>query len=326
MPLLLVPLLLRPAAPPVQPGAVESGAVLATPVTDAETDALTDSILASTRASGTEDGINVVAFSGGVDSSLTAWMVHQAFPLRSVACIARSASLAASQLELARKVASHIGMDLRELDTREGELEGYIANEGESCYHCKTTLYSTLSSIVSEFNKSQAQHNIVLFNGTNADDLRDPTRLGLIAAKEYSVASPLARLPKSAVRMLAKRVGLSNWDLAASPCLRSRLAYGVQATLSNLQLVEEAEDRLKVKLGIEPTEDFRVRMLAGNVAIVEVCESRLRDAERRANVVAEELSAVGLASFSIKPFRTGSLSLHGGYQTAVADRTTTLWR
>lgn len=86
--------------------------------------------------------------------------------------------------------------------------------------------------------------------GTNLDDLSDPTRLGLVAARDFEVASPLAGLSKAAVRAVARSLGLPNWDWAAAPCLRSRLQFGVQATPEALGLVERAEALVSRVLGL----------------------------------------------------------------------------
>lgn len=90
---------------------------------------------------------NIVAFSGGVDSSLAAALVHRVFPRSSAACLGVSAALPHAQLEQARHVASHIGIPLWETPTTEGAVDEYVANEGRSCYYCKTTLYATINSV-----------------------------------------------------------------------------------------------------------------------------------------------------------------------------------
>ena len=107
-------------------------------------------------------------------------------------------------------------------------------------------------------------NDVVLFNGTNRDDLSDLSRLGLHAAAEFQVQSPLAAISKSSVRRLAAVAGLSNAQLASSACLRSRLAYGVRATKQELMGVEKAEDLLRSVLRLRENENIRVRILKSN--------------------------------------------------------------
>ncbi|GBG27681.1 Hypothetical Protein FCC1311_039042 [Hondaea fermentalgiana] len=147
--------------------------------------ALLERVLARVRAGGAgAPGVNVVAYSGGVDSSVVAACVHRVFPERAVAALGVSASLPRRQLEQAREVAREdIGIPLVEVRTSEGSRPAYVANEGESCYHCKVSLYGdVLEDIRRHFGASSRPHEIRLFNGTNADDLEDPTRLGLIVS------------------------------------------------------------------------------------------------------------------------------------------------
>ena len=98
------------------------------------------SLVALVRSQGRADGANLVAFSGGVDSSVVAALVRRAFPERSLACVGVSASLPASQLALAREVARSVGIPLREVATGEGAHPEYLANNGMACYHCKSAL------------------------------------------------------------------------------------------------------------------------------------------------------------------------------------------
>lgn len=170
--------------------------------------------------------------------------MHRAFPLNTVAVIGLSAALPQVQLDMARNVAKTIGIPLIEIPTTEGVNPEYIENIGKSCFHCKTNLYSTLSGLsrsliesweiyqdkISFTSRGNEQHEIIMFNGTNADDKLDPSRLGLVAASNYSVKSPLDTLIKKEVRAIAKELHLPNANLSASPCLRSRLALGIEAT------------------------------------------------------------------------------------------------
>lgn len=150
---------------------------------------------------------HVVAFSGGIDSSLVLALLKEASDIgpqanESVyAVIGRSSALPQDQLNLARHVAEHIGIPLQEVDTTEGTDETYIANNGQACLACKTHLYSALQAVAEhamasntyQNNGNPQQHNseVLLYNGTNADDVQDTTRVGLVAARNFQVQSPL---------------------------------------------------------------------------------------------------------------------------------------
>jgi uncharacterized protein len=173
---------------------------------------------------------NIVAFSGGVDSSVVAALVQKVFPRSgTIACIGRSAALPSAQLQLAREVAAHIGIQLKEVATAEGANPDYVANEGMACFHCKTELYSTLEAVASfaaddstdevsiisgsSINDGYGENggkgrSVVLFNGTNKEDRADPTRVGLIAANNFAVESPIDTLMKEEVRAVARHLGL----------------------------------------------------------------------------------------------------------------------
>ena len=299
-----------------------------------------EAMVESTRAAGAGARMHVVAFSGGVDSSLVAHVVHRAFGAgdddddddddlsgaspRCVAAIGVSPSLPQSQLQIARDVAAHIGIPLWELPTNEGDIPEYVANDGESCAHCKNTLYSTLRAVAaaaadstaapSDAVPSAAQH-VVLYNGTNADDLKDPTRLGILAAAHHRVESPACRLDKTRVRRLARAAGLPNWNLAAAPCLRSRLAPGVRATPGQLEAVEAAEAAVRVALNVGPTENMRVRVKsrAGDVALatLELDASRVEEVAVGGDafdVVSAELGKRGMWLSDVRAFESGSVA------------------
>ncbi|CAH0482829.1 unnamed protein product [Peronospora belbahrii] len=270
---------------------------------------------------------NIVAFSGGIDSSLAAALVYQVFPNTSAACIGKSAALSSVQLHQARAIASHIGIPLWECHTDEANVEGYVANKGKSCYYCKTTLYSRLNQ-VTEFAWKEMRDQVgeqsdtikpVLYNGTNADDQLDPTRVGLMAALEFQVVSPLSELTKKEVRDVAKYMGLPNWNAAASPCLRSRLQFGVEATQQHLHRVEKAEDFIRHLIHLERQMSMRVRFLAGNKAAVELENEALEQAISHFDLIDAELRRLGFSAVDIRAFRSGSLS---GYNaSAVVEHT-----
>jgi len=161
--------------------------------------------------------------------------------------------------------------------------------------------------------------DVILYNGTNADDLHDPTRLGLVAASNFAVRSPLSHMTKLDVRRAAKHLGLPNWNAAASPCLRSRLAMGVEATSAHLKAVEDAECFVKKVLGLDDTVNVRVRMLSGGRAMVELDDSFFVGVHNNENWVVRTLHENGFEDqlrkkwgftslAGVRQFRTGSVA------------------
>ena len=255
----------------------------------------------------------MVAFSGGVDSSLVALLVHAAFGRGgAVACVGTSPSLPEAQLALAELVAAGIGIELWKVPTEEGRLPGYVANAGEACFHCKMELYGTLERLARGVRRRAAAagraDEVVLFNGTNADDRLDPTRLGLLAARDFGVASPLAALPKAEVRAVARAQGLPNWDTAAAPCLRSRLQHGVPASAANMAVVERAEAVARRRLRLADRDNLRVCLLHGAAGVLEVDPPHLAAAGDCLREFRAEFRALGIASLELREFRSGALS------------------
>jgi PP-loop superfamily ATP-utilizing enzyme len=278
---------------------------------------------------------HIVAFSGGIDSSVVTALVHQVASFRGfsnhtgvqnhtvTAALGISPAVPKDQILLAEQVAHHIGVDLHHIETTEGNDSMYIANEGKACLACKTHLYTCLSSIAGHYDRGGVLEmqqsapppiptHYQLYNGTNADDWHDPTRLGLIAANNYHVKSPLEKTPKALVRIAGRHLGLPNWNHAASPCLRSRLALGVEAIPQHLQTIESAERFVRSTLELDPTHNMRVRLLAGNKAMIEVDESLLERA--RASVELDDVwtttfvNTLGFASLDVRAFQTGSVA------------------
>lgn len=267
-----------------------------------------------------QDKHHILAFSGGVDSSLVAQLLCMSRETdeRVTAVLGVSAAVPQSQVQLAQQVAQHINVDLQTVSTTEGSDDTYIANAGQACYACKTHLYRTMQSIflqatdshVSKRSNVHERHAQLLFyNGTNADDLLDPTRLGLIAAKEYSVQSPLCQTPKSLVRVAARHLQLPNWEYAASPCLRSRLALGVPATEDHLQRMEAAESLVQKILNVPVTVNLRVRMLSNNRVRIELDEDWLESANKHDwKAVFDHDGNLFFDSVSVQAFKSGSVA------------------
>lgn len=215
---------------------------------------------------------NLIAFSGGVDSSLVASLVHQTSlqnSSSSLAVMGISPSLPEHQRTLAHEIAHSIGIQIQEVHTKEGDDPIYIQNKGQSCYICKSNLYSSINAIARH---AELYEDVVLFNGTNKDDVKDSTRVGLLAAKDFRVRSPIVGITKEEVRLASRHIGLPNWNHAASPCLRSRLAFGVQATPDHLLNVSKAEQYIKQKLSLSDQINFRVRVLAKKRIRIELDE------------------------------------------------------
>ena len=182
----------------------------------------------------------IVAFSGGVDSSLVAYLANHFLGAdQAIAVISASPSLKLSELDDAKRFALEHGMTLRIVTTKEMENPNYLSNPSNRCYYCKHSLYDELSTL------PEVAAGWWILNGTNLDDLGD-YRPGLEAAKEYEVHSPLVecQIDKAAVRELAEKHQLHCWDKPASPCLASRIPYGEQVTVKKLRQIESAEAML----------------------------------------------------------------------------------
>lgn len=206
-----------------------------------------------------EMGGLVVAFSGGVDSSVVAAAAHRTGG-DVVAVTAQSPAVARWQLDWARRVAEQVGIAHQFVSTDESDRSSYRRNHSDRCFYCKQTLYEFLAPIAE-------QRGATIVSGTNADDLGDH-RPGITAGTQARVQTPLADLGigKSAVRQLAVHFGLENADLPASPCLASRIAYHVEVTPERLQRIETAEAWLRER-GVS---DCRVRLHADELARIEV--------------------------------------------------------
>ncbi|MGC8633244.1 MAG: ATP-dependent sacrificial sulfur transferase LarE [Candidatus Limnocylindrales bacterium] len=244
----------------------------------------------------------LVAYSGGVDSSLLAAVAYRALGPRAVAAIAVSPSLAADELAAARSVARTIGIWLREVETHELDREAYAANTPDRCYVCRGVVFAQLATTARE------EGLACVVYGENADDGRDH-RPGARAAIEAGVRAPLAEagLTKAEVRALAHACGLPNWQKPAAPCLATRIPYGQPVTVEKLRQLEAAE-RLVRALGFR---EARVRH-HGDVARVELLPDEL---ERAATPAVREAIVAGLrrlgfpyVALDLQGYRQGSLN------------------
>ncbi|HVT28430.1 MAG TPA: ATP-dependent sacrificial sulfur transferase LarE [Lacipirellulaceae bacterium] len=244
-----------------------------------------------------------VAYSGGVDSAVVVKAAQIALGDAAIAVTGTSDALAEGELQGARELANRIGIRHVAIPTEEFTNPDYVANQWDRCYHCKTELYSQLGRL-----KERLGVNVVV-NGANADDLSD-FRPGMRAAEEHEVRSPLAEcgFTKQEVRALAAAWDLPIADKPATPCLSSRVAYGLEVTPERLARIDRAEQFLR-SLGFR---ELRVRLHADDLArievpadeIVELCEPQMRRA------VVEEFEDLGFKfiTLDLAGFRSGGFT------------------
>jgi pyridinium-3,5-biscarboxylic acid mononucleotide sulfurtransferase len=238
----------------------------------------------------------IVAYSGGADSAFLAAVASEVLGDRALAVTAVSPSLPKSERRAARLFARMHDIRHLEVCTDEGDRPGYIANNGERCYHCKSALFDALAPL-SELTGAP----IAL--GTNLDDLGDH-RPGLRAAAERGVIAPLvsAGFTKDAVREASRLLGLETADKPAAACLASRVAYGDPVTPELLRRIESAEDALHI-MGFPVC---RVRSHAqGTVARVELPDHEIEAAARQRGDID---TAIREAGFSFCALDLGGFS------------------
>ncbi|WP_179069142.1 ATP-dependent sacrificial sulfur transferase LarE [Nostoc sp. C052] len=219
------------------------------------------------RALFTEMEQALIAYSGGVDSTLVAKIAYDVLGDRALAVTAVSPSLLPEELEDAKIQAATIGIPHKIVQTHEMENPNYTSNPVNRCYFCKSELHDTLKPLALELGYPY------VVDGVNADDLHD-YRPGIQAAKERGARSPLAEIgvTKLEVRQLSQQLGLPWWDKPAQPCLSSRFPYGEEITVAKLQRVGRGEIYLR-KLGWQ---NLRVRS-EGDTARIELPPEQIKE-------------------------------------------------
>ncbi|PZM82526.1 MAG: ATP-dependent sacrificial sulfur transferase LarE [Candidatus Melainabacteria bacterium] len=258
----------------------------------------------------------VVAYSGGVDSSLLAFYARKVLGDRARIVIAVSPSLASDELDEARAQAKQFGWQLMEVTTDEVDNPDYRKNDGQRCYFCKGALFAAMDAL------AKREGFVNLAYGANVADLGD-IRPGQRAAQEYNVVSPLqeAQLTKEEIRELARIAGLASWDKPQSACLSSRFPTFETVTPQRLKVVESAEIALR-KLGFK---GFRVRFhslsatknLSGeelSLARIEFTDEDLRRVSLDETLRSQLAAAVKSAGFAfvtidIEGYRQGSSNI-----------------
>jgi uncharacterized protein len=262
-----------------------------------------DEKLEAARAALAErDGV-LVAFSGGVDSSVVAALAHDALGDDAVACTAKSETLPAAELEDARRVADEIGIRHDVVEFSELDDPDFVANDDDRCYHCRTMRLGRM------YDRARELGIETVCDGTNASDPGEGHRPGLRAVEELEVLSPLLThdLTKREVREAADRYGLSVADKPSMACLSSRIPTGIEVTEEKLSRIERAEELLRA-WGFS---QFRVRDHDG-LARIEVGEDELDVALTLGFVEAarEQFAELGFdhVTLDLHGYRTGSVS------------------
>lgn len=242
----------------------------------------------------------LVALSGGVDSSLIAYVSGAVLGDKALAVTSGSDSLKAADLELAKEITAEWGLRHRIIETREIDNENYVKNPKNRCYFCKSTLYTDLDKIA----RNEGLRWVL--NGTNIDDLGD-YRPGLMAADENRVKSPLVDcgFSKQDIRDLAVHLNLRNAKKPAAACLSSRVPYGTSISSGLLRKIEQAEQVLE-RLGLS---QYRVRH-HDDVARLEVKPSEFQTVIANRLEIEREFKKLGyrFVALDLQGFRSGSMN------------------
>ncbi len=242
----------------------------------------------------------LVAYSGGVDSSLLLKLALDELGERAVAVLASSPAYPESEQEEARVLALQLGARLVEVATNEVEMEAYTRNHPDRCFHCKEELFETLEPVRRDLGLDFIAY------GATADDA-DDHRPGHGSAVRRGIRFPLleAGMGKPEIRAAARKLGLPNWNKPSFACLSSRIPYGTEVTVAALRQIESAEAAIKA-LGFK---QVRVRH-HGDVARIEVEPAEIAHLVTERGRVVEALRSAGyrFVSLDLEGYATGSLN------------------
>jgi len=248
----------------------------------------------------------IIAFSGGVDSSLLAYTAHFVLGVRMVAVVADSPSLAEREHRFAVEFAEKHKIPLKTVRTEEINDPGYTANWGDRCYYCKENLFKKLLNLRNRLAADSRVAAWPIFYGANTDDLKD-FRPGMKAAKEASIKAPFIDLGmnKESIRKLCSYYGLEVAQKPASPCLASRIPHFEKVTRKKLKQVEEAESFL-IDMGFQ---EVRVRH-HGDTARIEVLPNTFSKLTEHREKITKKLHSIGFqfVSMDLDGFKSGSLN------------------
>ena len=242
----------------------------------------------------------LVAFSGGVDSSLLAKVAKDVLGMKALSIILDSETMPRSELKLAEETAESLGLNYRVAKFSILMDEKFIENPATRCYICKKKSAGVLAKIAYQ------QGISCIADGVNLSDYKD-FRPGIKACNEEGIWHPFvdAEMTKEDIRIVAQRQGLANWNKPSSACLSSRIPYGEKITDENLGMVEEAEDYLK-SLGFM---QLRVRA-HGRMARIELQKPDMQRALNCCDEIVKKLKDIGFkyVTLDLIGFRSGSMN------------------
>lgn len=244
----------------------------------------------------------LIAYSGGIDSTLVAKIAYDVLGENALAITAVSPSLLPEDLEDAQIQAAQIGIKHEIIATNELNNPNYTSNPVNRCYFCKSELHDNLKPI------AQKRGYPYIVDGVNADDLGD-YRPGIQAAQERGVRSPLAELgiTKAEIREISQKLALPWWNKPAQPCLSSRFPYGEEISIAKLQRVGRAEVYLR-KLGYQ---NLRVRS-SGDTAKIELPPEEIKEFVLKTNLdqLIAKFQEFGFiyVTLDLEGFRSGKLN------------------